>query len=112
MAECGCTGDSDGDLRAVHQCDQGGPDRHASHEILRRIDGVDHPSPSGRGCIGAELLADDPVTGSKLGELRANSRLDGPVGIADRGEIRLCVDPQVGGPKARGADLVGDIRKL
>ncbi len=60
----------------------------------------------------AELLAEDGVGGTLAREARTDERLDGAVGVADRGEVGLGVDDEVGGAEASGGDGVGGVREL
>ena len=49
------------------QCDQRGPHRDAAHEVLRAVDGVDHPRPAGPH-LSAVLLAEQCVVGAVVRE--------------------------------------------
>ena len=59
---------------AVEQRDQRRPDGHAAHEVLRAVDGIDHPATSAR-ALRTELFAGDRVVGTVLA--RARSRIAG-----------------------------------
>ena len=100
--------DADDRLVVVEQGDQGGPHRHAADEALGAVDRVEHPAPvaaAGR----AELLAEHRVVGPLDLEQVAQGLLDGPVGVADGGEVRFGLDDQVLGAEAGQRDAVGEL---
>src|SRR5699024_4870741 len=60
----------------------------------------------------AELLAEDGVGGTCLGEFRAECLLAGDVGVGDRGHVRLGGDVEIGGLEAVERERVSEVREF
>ena len=106
-----CRHDADDDVVPVEQGDEGGPDRHPAHVVLRPVDRVDDPAASSRACL-AVLLAEHGVVGPAGGELLADGALDRAVRLGHRRQVRLRLDDEVGGAEAGHGDPVRQAGEL
>ena len=101
-------GDEPGhDVVAVHQRDQGGPDRHPADEVLGAVDRVEHPAP--RPVTGVEPNS-SPVTASRGRARDRIDRIDSSVDLsASETGVRsgFVSTHKVEGPEARHRDRVG-----
>lgn len=88
--------------------DQRCPDRDPAHVVLRPIDRVDHPGPSGTHRT-AVLLAHQRVLGALGGEDLPQRRLHRAIRVGDRSHVRFCAHLQVRLPVAGHADGVSGI---
>src|ERR671914_568737 len=66
--------------------DQRGPDGNPPHEVLRAVDRVEDPPPTGLAGRLPELLAEDAVARPGRRDPLAQGFLRGPVGVGDRGQ--------------------------
>ena len=94
----------------VDQPDQGRPDRDAAHEVVGAVDGVDDPLARAV-TRRLDLLADDGVARAGALELRPDQLLGVAVGVADQSEVRLGLDVQVLGAKARHRHSFDGVRE-
>ena len=82
------------------------------YEVLGAVDGVDHPLPAAECRRPAVLLTEDPVVRALAGQDGAQVGLDGFVGVGDRRQVRLGVDPQIQGAEPVERDRVGALREF
>src|SRR5690606_18476271 len=92
-----------------HERDQRRPDGDAAHEVLGAVDGVDDPRPVAPAGV-AELFTYHRVARPGTAQRAADRLLDGPVGVADRGEVRLGLDLEVDGLEPPHRQVVGGVR--
>jgi hypothetical protein len=107
-AERGRRHHSHHDVRAVHQPDQGGPDRNAPDVVLGPVDGVQDPA-ARPGAGPAEFLAEHRVARTRPAQHVAQRLFGRLVGIAHRREIGLGLHPQVERPEPPGGDVVSGV---
>ena len=105
--------DADRHLAVLLQRQQRRPDRHAAHVALGAVDRVHDPAPAVAGRRGrAVLLAEDRIAWPRGRQPLAHRLLGGAVGVRDRRHVRLGLDREIGGAKARQRDRVGNVGQL
>ena len=109
-AERGRRDNPDDDLIAVHQPDERRPDRHAADVVLGGVDRVDHPAPRARAAP-AGLLAEHRVPRPGPAQHVPQRLLGGVVGVRHRRQVRLGLDPEVGGTEPPRGDVVRRVGK-
>ena len=96
------------DLVPVHQPDERGPDGDAADVVLRRVDRVEHPAP--RPAAGLPgLLAEHGVARPGPAQDVAQRVLGRPVGVGDRRQVGLGLDPQVERAEPLRRDVIGGV---
>jgi hypothetical protein len=90
--------------------DQRRPDRDPADEVPRAVDRVDDPARVG--LAAAALLAEEALAGAPLDDRRPQRLLDRAVGVRDRRQVGLLVDPEIRGAEARQRERVGEVGEL
>ena len=107
-AHRGGGGDADHGHAVDRERDERAPHRHAAQEVRGAVDRVDDPLPRGV-ALGAELLAEDPVAGARLGEPVADGALHRQIGLGDGRAVGLRLHVEVDRAEAGERDGVGEV---